>query len=75
MGWNYISVKLQPLISYLSVPPDDMWLNTEQPENDIDRGKWKDSKKNQSQCHFVHHKTNMDCPGSKSRSQWSEYGN
>jgi hypothetical protein len=27
--------------------------------NDIDRGKPKNSEKNLSQCHFVHHKSNM----------------
>jgi hypothetical protein len=28
--------------------------------NEIDRGKPKYSGKNQSQCHFVHHKTNVE---------------
>jgi hypothetical protein len=32
---------------------------------EIDRGKPKYSEKNLSQCHFVHHKSNMDRPGIK----------
>jgi hypothetical protein len=28
--------------------------------NEIDRGKQKYSRKNLSQCHFVHHKSHMD---------------
>jgi hypothetical protein len=31
--------------------------------NEIDRGKLKNSGKNLSQYHFVHHKSHMDCPG------------
>jgi hypothetical protein len=30
--------------------------------NDTDRGKLKNSEKNLSQCHVVHHKSHMDCP-------------
>jgi hypothetical protein len=35
--------------------------------NDIGRGKQKNSEKNLSQCHFVHHKSHMDWPGRVSR--------
>jgi hypothetical protein len=31
--------------------------------NEIDRVKPKYSGKNVSQCHIVHHKSHMDCPG------------
>jgi hypothetical protein len=44
-------------------PPVDTWVNMEQRWNDIDSGKPKDSEKNLSQSHFVHHNSHMDCPG------------
>jgi hypothetical protein len=33
----------------------------------IDRGKPKNSEKNMSQCHFVHHKSHMDWLGARTR--------
>jgi hypothetical protein len=38
-------------------PPDDISVNMEQQWNDNDRGKPKNSEKNLSQCHFVHHRS------------------
>jgi hypothetical protein len=38
--------------------------------NDNDRGKQKKSRKNLSQCHFVHHKLHKDWPGSKLSPHW-----
>jgi hypothetical protein len=35
--------------------------------NEIDRGKPKYSERNQSQCHFVHHKSHMDRPQDRTR--------
>jgi hypothetical protein len=35
-------------------------MNMEQWWNDIDKEKLKDSEKNVSQCHFVHHKSHME---------------
>jgi hypothetical protein len=46
-------------------PSDDTWVNIEQRWKDIDRGKPKDSEKNLSQCHAVHHKSHMGWLGWK----------
>jgi hypothetical protein len=40
--------------------PDDTRINMEQRWNDIDREKPKDSEKNLSQYHYLHHKSHMD---------------
>jgi hypothetical protein len=40
----------------------------------IDREKLKYSERNPSHCHFVHHKSHMDCPGIKPRLPWCTAG-
>jgi hypothetical protein len=55
--WNWASNR--PFVH----PSDDLWVSMEQQWNDIDRGKLKDSEKNLSQCHSVHHKSHMDWLG------------
>jgi hypothetical protein len=56
-------------------PLDDTWVNTEQRWNDIDRGKPRDSEKNLSQCHFVNHKSHMNCSGREPGPPQWEAGN
>jgi hypothetical protein len=43
----------------------NMWMKMSMEHwwTDTDRGKQKQSKENLSQCHFVHHKSDMDRPG------------
>jgi hypothetical protein len=53
--------------------PGDTWVNMEQRWNDIDRGRPKDSEKILTQCHFVHHKSHMDCPGREPATQLVPY--
>jgi hypothetical protein len=43
--------------------------------NDIDSGNLKNSEIHLSQCHIVHHKSNMDLPGHEPRPVWWEAGN
>jgi hypothetical protein len=71
-GGVFISVELQLLTgSFFSPQVINLragytQVNMEQWWNDTDRGKLeKNSEKNLSQCHFVHHKFHMDYPGCK----------
>jgi hypothetical protein len=59
-AWNWVANG--PIVN----PADDTWVNMEQQWNDTDRGKLKDSEKNLSQRHFMHHKSHMDWPGCES---------
>lgn len=52
-------------------PPHDSLVNMEYWWNDID-GKPKYSERNLFQCHFVHHKSLLDCPGNDRRCLWWE---
>jgi len=43
----------------------DERMSVEHQWNDSDGGKLKYWEKNQSQCHFVHHRSHMDCLGTE----------
>jgi hypothetical protein len=60
MGWEYVS-ELLPLKGILLIP-QMIWVG-ERRWNDTDRGKSKNSEKDLSQYHFVHHKFHMDWHG------------
>jgi hypothetical protein len=58
MGLDYVS-ELLPLTDILFIP-QMIHEYGERRWNDIGRGKPKNSEKNLSQCHCVHHKSHID---------------
>jgi hypothetical protein len=61
-GWSDPSVDTCLYASILRIP-HMIWVWRERVAWYIDRGKPKNSQKNLSQCHFVHHKSHMDWAG------------
>jgi hypothetical protein len=60
-------MKMKMIIFCLFLVTDHRW-------NEIDRGKPKNSGKNLSQFHFVHHKSHMDRPRIEPGPPWWEAG-
>jgi hypothetical protein len=63
MGWDYVS-ELRPPANLLFIP-QMIYEHGEPWWNDIGRGNPKNSEKDLSLCHFVHHKSPIDLPESE----------
>jgi hypothetical protein len=72
MGWDDVS-ELLPLTDIFFIS-QMIYGYRERRWNDTDRGKAKNSEKNLSQCHSVHHKSHMDWPGREPGTPWWQAG-
>jgi len=67
----FILLRVGPLMSLMSLPPEDRLMSMEQWWNDNDGGHPTYLDRNLSYCHFVHHRFRMNYCGSKpSSSLW-----